>query len=179
MLCLTTHLYLQKRQRFAQTWRGKVYNLIGLVFAFYCLARVLMVSLRSRPSAAATLELTSTPRAVPHVGVIPAVGYESHLSASKKRRHPPSRRQGQHERRLDIVFDRTCAQPIAHGRCRRQDVESSHLAVAHGPFDPGVFGSGITECGENLEIDEQEHRSWILIARPESAHGQFRHHAVA
>ena len=37
----------QKRQRFAQTLRGKVYNLIGLVFAFYCIARVLMVRARS------------------------------------------------------------------------------------------------------------------------------------
>jgi hypothetical protein len=61
-----------------------VYNLIGLVFAFYCLARVLMVSLRSSSSAAATLVLSSTPRAVPHVGAIPAVGYESHLSARKR-----------------------------------------------------------------------------------------------
>lgn len=156
-----------------------MYNLIGLVFAFYCLARVLMVSLRSSSSAAATLVLSSTPRAVPHVGAIPAVGYESHLSARKRRRYPPSRRQGQHERRLDIVLDRTCAQPIAYGRCRRQDVESSHLAVTHGPFDPGVFGSGITERSENSEVDEQKHRSWILVARFEPANGQFRHHAVA
>ena len=57
-------------------------------------------------------------------------------------------------------------------------MESSHLAVTHGPFDPGVFGSGITERGKNSEVDKQEHRSWILVARPEPADGEFRHHAV-
>lgn len=30
----------RKRQRFAQTFRGKVYNFIGIIFAFYCIARV-------------------------------------------------------------------------------------------------------------------------------------------
>jgi hypothetical protein len=38
----------QKRQRFAQTFRGKVYNLVGVIFAFYCVARVLMVGPSAR-----------------------------------------------------------------------------------------------------------------------------------
>jgi hypothetical protein len=39
----------QRRQDFGKTLRGKVYNVLGYVFAAYCAARLVMVSLLTHP----------------------------------------------------------------------------------------------------------------------------------
>lgn len=113
------------------------------------------------------------------IGLLPAIGYEPYLATRWTRRqttrlYPPAGRQGQHERRLDLLPHRASPLATPDRRSGRQDVVQSHFLAVDRVIDPGLPGSGVEERGEDLEIDEQERRSWILVIGIEPVDGESR-----